>query len=329
MDRFYSITTFTRVVEQGSFAAAAERLGVSTSAVSRSVADLESHLGVRLLNRTTRRLSLTEAGQSFLERAVQLLADLEEAEAAVSSSAVSPRGTLRVTCAITFGERFVAPVVAEFCARHPDLRFDVELSDRVVDIVDEGFDLAIRIGAPGSASLIARRIGETQLVCCAAPAYLERYGRPRVPEDLARHRCLSYAYLAMRDTWRFIDRDGGERTVKIGGPVQANNGRFLASIALTGAGIALEPDFIIGELIANGSLVALLPGFEPPASPIYVVYPSRRHLSAKVRAFVDFIAERFAKHAPWQLAAPADAKKKPKSSQKRDPKDAGSPRSRG
>jgi len=304
MDRFQAVQAFATVVEQGSFARAAERLGVSTSSVSRSVSELESHLGARLLNRTTRRLSLTEAGQAFLERAVQLLADLEEAEAAVSSSTLSPRGTLRMTCAITFGERFVAPAVAEFAARHPGLRFDVELSDRMVDLVDEGFDLAIRIGAPGSASLIARRIGETQLVCCAAPAYLETHGAPRVPEDLGRHRCLSYAYLATRDTWRFRDRDGGERPVRISGAVLANNGRFLASLAASGAGVVLEPDFIVDEAVASGRLVRLLAEFIPPAGAIYAVYPSRRHLSAKVRAFVEFIADRFATHAPWRLAPP-------------------------
>jgi DNA-binding transcriptional LysR family regulator len=299
MDRFQALSTFTRVVEQGSFARAAERMGVSTSAVSRAVSELEAHLGVRLLNRTTRRLSLTESGQAFLERAVQLVADLEEAEAAVSAGALVPRGTLRMTCAITFGERYVAPAIAEFASRHPEMRFDVELSDRTVDLVDEGFDLAIRIGAPGGAALIARRIGATQLLCCAAPAYLAAHGTPKVPEDLARHRCLSYAYLAMRDVWRFRDAEGRERSVRIGGPVHANNGRFLASIAATGAGIALEPDFIVGDDVAAGRLVPLLAAFAPPSSPIYAVYPSRRHLSAKVRTFVDFITERFAREAPW------------------------------
>jgi DNA-binding transcriptional LysR family regulator len=303
MDRFQALQTFATVVEQGSFARAADRLGVSTSAVSRSVSELESHLGARLLNRTTRRLSLTEAGQAFLERAVQLLADLEEAEAAVSSSTLAPRGTLRMTCASTFGERFVAPAVAEFAARHPELRLDVELSDRMVDLVDEGFDLAIRIGAPGSASLIARRIGETSLVCCAAPSYLERHGTPRVPEDLARHRCLGYAYLATRDTWRFRDRGGAERAVRIAGAVVANNGSFLASLAASGAGVVLEPDFIVDEAVASGRLVRLLDEFVPPAGAIYAVYPSRRHLSAKVRTFVDFIAERFSRDAPWRVAS--------------------------
>lgn len=307
MDRFVAIGTFTKVVELGSFARAAERLDVSTSAVSRSVADLEAHLGVRLLNRTTRRLSLTESGQAFLERAVQLLADLEEAEATISAGALSPRGTLRLTCATTFGERYVAPAIAKFASRHPDLKFDIELSDRIVDLVDEGFDLAIRIGPPGSSALIARRIGTTELQCCASRAYLARHGTPKVPEDLARHRCLHYAYVA-RDIWRFRDHDGAERIVRINGPVLANNGRFLTSLAMAGAGIVLEPDIVVGDEIASGALVRLLASFAPPPLPIYAVYASRRHLSAKVRAFVDFLSAHFERHSPWSIAARARGK---------------------
>ena len=305
MDRLHAMQTFARVVEHGSFAAAAQRLGMSTSAVSRSVSELESHLGVRLLNRTTRRLSLTESGQAFLERTVQLLADLEEAEAAVSAAAVVPRGTLRMTCAITFGERHVAPAVAEFARRYADVRFDIELSDRVVDIVEEGYDLAIRIGSPGSQALIARRIGESQLVCCASPGYLAANGVPRVPEDLAKHRCLSYAYLAARDTWSFRDERGEPHGVRIAGGLVANNGRFLAEVAAAGGGVTQEPDFILGDELASGRLVEVLQPFAPPPLSIYVVYPSRRHLSAKVRTFVDFIAARFAADSSWRLSRAA------------------------
>ena len=301
MDRLVALAAFARVVEQGSFARAAARLGISTSAVSRHVADLEAHLGGRLLNRTTRRLSLTESGQAFYERAVQLLADLEEAEAAVSAHALAPRGTLKLTCPITFGERYLAPAIAAFAALHPQLTFDVDLSDRAVDIVDEGCDLAVRIGSVGSTALIARMLGRTQLVCCAAPSYVARHGAPETPEDLAHHACLAYAYLADRDMWRFTDAQGAERAVRVAGPLGANNGRFLAAIAATGLAIALEPDFIVGDDIQGGRLVRLLPDFRPPSSPIYAVYPSRRHLSAKVRLFVDFLAQRFADAAPWVL----------------------------
>jgi len=302
VDRFQSLSVFAQVVEQGGFARAAERLQLSASAVSRHVADLEAHLGVRLLNRTTRKLSLTESGQAFHERTVQLLADLEEAEVAVASSAVSPRGTLRVTCPIAFGEWHVAPAIAAFSAQHPQLRFDVELSDRRVDLVEEGFDLAIRIGFSSSQAVIARRIGETRLVCVASPSYLALHGVPKVPEDLAGHRCVVYSYQSVRDVWRFADARGVEHSVRIAGPVMSNNGRFLAALATCGMAIAMEPDMMVRDELRSGRLVEILSGFRPPAIPIHAVYPSRRHLSAKVRLFVDFIAQRLAGD---RLVAPA------------------------
>src|SRR5215470_8994468 len=231
MDRFAAITAFARVVEAGSFARAAERMGVSVSAVSRQVAELEAHLDVRLLNRTTRRLSLTESGQAFFDRSVQLLADLEEAETAVTSASILPRGTLRLTCSATFGSRHLAPAIAAFAARHPQMRFDVELSERFVDLVDEGFDLAVRIGGAGSQNVVARKVGATRVLCCASPSYLERHGEPREPEDLAKHQCLSYEYLPTRNVWTFRDPKGGERSVRIAGPVHSNNGRFLVGLA--------------------------------------------------------------------------------------------------
>jgi len=301
MDRFHAITAFTRVVEAGSFARAAERLGVSVSAVSRQVAELEAHLDVRLLNRTTRRLSLTESGQAFFDRSVQLLADLEEAEETVTAAAVTPRGTLRLTSSATFGSRHLAPAIAAFAARYPLVRFDVELSERLVDLVDEGFDLAVRIGAVGSQNLVARRIGATRLLCCAAPSYLERHGEPLAPEELAGHQCLSYEYLPNRNEWTFSSPGGGERSVRISGPAESNNGRFLAALAAEGIGISREPDFISGPDVRAGRLKVILREFEPPPLPIYVVYPSRRHLSAKVRAFAAFLAERFATEK-WGVA---------------------------
>jgi DNA-binding transcriptional LysR family regulator len=294
MDRFHAITAFVRVVEAGSFARAAERLGVSVSAVSRQVAELEAHLAVRLLNRTTRRLSLTEGGQAFYERSVQLLADLDEAEVAVTSASIVPRGTLRLTCSATFGARHLAPAVAAFTSRNPQMRFDAELSERIVDLVEEGFDLAVRVGATGSQNLVARKIGSSRIVCCAAPSYLELHGEPREPEHLATHACMTYEYLPTRNVWSFRDPRGGERSVRIAGPVHANNGRFLEALAAEGAGIVREPDFIVGPDVRAGRLKAILTEFEPAPLPIYIVYPSRRHLSAKVRAFADFLSERFA-----------------------------------
>jgi DNA-binding transcriptional LysR family regulator len=313
LDRFQALSVFTKVVELGGFARAADRLGVSTSAVSRQVAELESHLGVRLLNRTTRRLSLTESGAAFLERAVQLLADLEEAETAVTAAALVPRGTLRLTAPITFGERYLAPAIADFVERHPEVKLDCELSDRFVDLVEEGLDLAVRIGSGGSGTLIARRLAAVRLVCHASPGYLERIGTPQVPEDLARHRCLTYAYLSTRDTWLFRDPGGGERAVRVGGPVHSNNGRLLAVLAAHGVGISMEPDFAVGDEISSGRSVPILTRFEPAPIPVYAVYPSRRHLSAKVRAFVDFLAARFAGTPPWSLGGAAGrAARKPR-----------------
>ena len=293
MDKFQSIAAFARVVEAGSFAGAATRLGVSVSSVSRLVADLETHLGVRLLNRTTRRISLTEAGRVFHERSIQLLADLEEAEASASEGAAIPRGTLRLSCPVSFGTEHLAPAIAQFMRKHPTVKVEVEASDRIVDLVDEGFDAAVRIGAVRGQNLVARRVGSTRLVCCASAAYLRTHGEPRAPEDLAKHACLLYQYAPQRDTWPFTDKQGAERRIRVSGPAYANNGAFLAALARDGIGIAYEPDFIVGNDVRAGRLVPILRGFTGSVGAINVVYASRRHLSAKVRAFADFLAQHF------------------------------------
>jgi DNA-binding transcriptional LysR family regulator len=302
VDRFQAIRVFAQVVESGSFTAAAEKLGLSPTAASRQVAELEGHLRSRLLNRTTRRVSLTESGRAFYERSVQLLADLEEAEQEALHAAVVPRGTIRLTTSVNFGVRHVAPAIAEFLSAHDEVRFDVSLSDRVVDLVEEGFDLAIRIGPPGSENLVARKLGETRLVPCASPAYLAAHGAPRVPEDLAQHNCFTYEYVAPRNLWRFRDPDGAERSVRVSGTLHSNNGDLLADIAARGAGIVFEPAFIVGPEVRAGRLVPLLQDFVPQASPIYAVYPSRKHLSAKVRLFIDLLVERFAGAQDWSAA---------------------------
>jgi len=289
-------------VETGSFAKAADRLGLSTSAASRYVAELESHLQTRLLNRTTRRVSLTESGRAFYERAVQLLADLAEAEEEASSAAVVPRGTIRLTTSVNFGVRHVAPAIADFLAEHREVRFDVSLSDRVVDLVEEGFDLAIRVGPPGPENLVARKLGETRLVPCASPDYLAKHGAPKAPEDLARHDCFTYEYVSPRHVWRFRDRSGAERAVRVSGSLHSNNGDLLSEVAARGAGIVFEPAFIVGPDVRAGRLVPLLQDFEPLPLPIYAVYPSRKHLSAKVRRFVEFLIERFASAQDWSAA---------------------------
>ncbi len=299
MDRLQAIRVFAQVVEFGGFSAAAEKLGLSATATSRHVADLEAHLRTRLLNRTTRRVSLTESGRAFYERSVQLLADLEEAEQEALRAAVVPRGTIKLTTSVTFGVRHVAPAIAAFLAAHAEVRFDVSLSDRLVDLVEEGFDLAIRIGAPGSENVVARKLGETRLVPCASPDYLAAHGAPQVPEDLARHNCFTYEYVSPRNVWRFRDPRGAERSVRVNGNLHSNNGDLLAEAAARGAGIVFEPAFIVGPEVRAGRLVPLLQDFEPRATPIYAVYPSRKHLSAKVRLFVEFLVERFSQAQDW------------------------------
>ena len=302
MDRLAAMQVFAQVVEAGSFAKAAERLALSTSAASRHVAELEAHLQTRLLNRTTRRVSLTESGRAFYERAVQLLADLAEAEQEASSAAVAPRGTIRLTTSVNFGVRHLAPAIAAFLAEHRDVRFDVSLSDRIVDLVEEGFDLAIRIGAAAADNLVARKLGETRLVPCASPDYLAEHGAPKTPEDLAGHNCFTYEYVSPRHLWHFRDRSGAERTVRISGRLHSNNGDLLAEAAASGAGIVFEPAFIVGPEVRAGRLVPLLQDFIPPPVPIYALYPSRKHLSAKVRRFVEFLSERFSHAQDWSAA---------------------------
>ena len=293
MDRFASMQAFVRVVEAGSFVRAAERLAISTSSLSRLVAELEAHLGTRLLNRTTRKLSLTEGGQAFYERCVQLLNDWAEAEAVAGQTAAVPRGTIRLTCSHYFGQHHVGPAIARFVARYPDVRFDVTVADRTIDLVEEGFDLALRIGRVGAEQLVARKLGEMRLIPCAAPSYLRKNGTPKALEDLARHNVLTYAYAATPRVWRLEDDAGRTVEARVNGSLHANSGETLVAAAVAGLGIAFEPDFIVGADIAAGRLVRVLPSYEAPHRDIWAVYPSRRHLSLKVRLFVDHIAALF------------------------------------
>lgn len=289
MDRFEAMQVFCKVVEVGSFAGAAERLGMSTSAVSRQVAQLETLIDARLLNRTTRRISLTENGSAYYERCLQLLADLEETEEMVGRNTASPRGTLRLTAPISFGASHLAPALGEFARLYPAMKFDVVLADRTIDLIEEGLDLAIRIGNLGSQNLVARRIGEAQGLICASPDYLARRGTPQVPEDLAEHDCLTYAYAAENNLWSFERQGESPRKVRVNGTVHANNGTVLGELAAAGLGISRGPDFILGPLVNDGRLQTIMHDWPTPALPIFAVYPSRKHLSAKVRSFVSFM----------------------------------------
>ena len=290
MDRLSAIQSFVRVVESGSFVGAADRLGASTSSLSRQIADLEQHLGARLLHRTTRRLSLTESGQAFYERAVSLLNDLAEAEAIAGQSAVEPRGTLRLTCSYNMAEKRVAPAIAAFVERYPQTKFEMMVADRLIDLVEEGFDLAIRVGQVGGDRLVARRLGSMQLIACASAKYLQRHGAPDVPQDLSAHNVLTYAYASAPRSLRFTDAADRTHDVRVNGSLHANSAEALTAAAVAGLGIVCEPDFIVGDAIADGRLVRVLPGFAAMRGDIWAVYPSHRHLSSKVRLFVDHIA---------------------------------------
>ena len=293
MDRFEAMRVFCSVIEAGGFAPAAERLGLSTSAVSRHVAQLEAHLNVRLLNRTTRRMSPTDEGFAYFERCTQLLADLEETEASVAGEALHPRGRLRLTAPIALATLRLAPAFAAFSRQYPEITLDIQLSDNVADFAEDGLDLAIRVGRVGSENLVARHIGETTLLVAAAPEYLERAGSPANPEELARHDCLTYTYASIGNQWSFEDKGGEPISVRIGGPINANNGMLLAEIAAAGGGIALAPSFILQPLIDAGRLLRVLPDWSTPRLPIHAVYPTRRHLSAKVQAMASFLRDWF------------------------------------
>lgn len=294
MDRIEAMRVFCEVVEAGGFAAAAARMGLSTSAISRHVAQLEAHLNVRLLNRTTRKVSPTDAGQAYFDRCLQWLADLDEIEAVVAGEAQRPSGRLRLSAPIALSVHRLAPAFAAFLQRYPEVTLDVALSDNVADFIDEGLDVAIRVGRLGSENLVARRIDSARLMLAASPAYLAARGTPVHPEALAEHDCFVYSYAASGSLWQFQGPGGESTAVRVNGAVRANNGMLLAEMASCGCGIVQVPDFLVQPLLDSGRLVPVLTDWEPPRLPIHAVYPTRRHLSAKVQALVGFLTEWFA-----------------------------------
>lgn len=298
MNDLSQLEVFVRVVSDGGFTAAAQTLGVSKSFVSRQISQLEDRLGARLLNRTTRKLVLTDVGAVFFERCQRILEELSDAESAVTDLQTAPRGKLRVAAPMTFGVQYVAPAVAEFLTRHPELSVDLDLSDRRVDLLGEGFDLAVRIGALPDSSLIARKLAETQLCAYASREYLDRRGRPQQPSDLRQHDGLLYAYQNTGAGWRLTGPEG-EVFTSVRGRVSANNGEALAIAALAGLGIALLPDFIAAGKPCLGKLERVLPGWADVGA-VWALSPHNRHVAAKVRLFVEFLAEQWSE-PPWRL----------------------------
>ncbi len=290
MDRFLEMKTFAAVVEAGSFVGAADVLGHSKAAVSRYINELESRLGVRLLHRTTRRLSLTPEGEVFLRRCRDLLADLDDAEAEITSKSDTARGLLRINVPVTFGIRCLAPLWGTFRDRHPEVRLDITLVDRLVDLVEEGYDLAIRIGKLSSSSLVARRLAATRLLVCASPDYLAEHGTPAHPSELADHAVIGYSYWSAGDEWTLEGPDGTV-TVRTRASIYTNNGDTCLAAALAGQGIILQPDFVVGEDIESGALVELCPEYTAGELGVYAVYPSRRFLAPKLRVLIAFLTE--------------------------------------
>ncbi|HEY5322242.1 MAG TPA: LysR family transcriptional regulator [Caldimonas sp.] len=296
MDKFVEMQTFAAVVDSGSFVKASDSLAMSKAAVSRYVADLESRLGVRLLHRTTRRLSLTEEGQIFYARCKDLLSEIDEAEAEITSGNADASGLVRVNAPVTFGIRQLAPLWGRFRTRHPKVTLDVTLNDRVVDLVEEGFDLAIRIATLQDSTLVSRRISTTRLVLCASPPYLAHRGTPTHPGELASHSIIAYTYLGTKDEWHF-DGPQGRVSVRTQPCFHTNNGDTRRAAALAHQGVVLQPAFLIGEDLAAGTLVELMPEFRAMELGIYAVYPTRKHLSPKVRVLIEFLADAFSPHA--------------------------------
>lgn len=292
MNKLQQMQVFVAVVEAGSFIRAADALGASKAGVSRHVGELESRLGVRLLNRTTRRLSLTEEGRVFLERCRELLADVDEAEAEIRSRSGAASGLLRVNAPVTFGVRHLAPLWGEFMAEQPNVTLEVTLADRIVDLVDEGFDLAIRIATLPSSTLVSRRLSTTRMALCASPRYLREHGTPQHPAELAGHAVISYTYWSTRDEWHFEGPQGGV-SVRTRPRLHTNSGDTCRAAALAHQGVILQPTFLVGEDLAAGALVELMPDYRSIELGIYAVYPTRKHLSPKVRALIEFLARRF------------------------------------
>jgi DNA-binding transcriptional LysR family regulator len=301
MDIATQMTIFARAVQEGGFSAAARALDLSPSAVSKQISRLEDRLGVRLLNRTTRHISLTEEGQAFYERCARIIAEIEEAEEWVAARHGNVRGRLRIASTVGFAKYHVLPLLPEFLTRYADLRVSLEVTDRFVDLVEEGVDVAIRFTEQLSdPSLVARRLAVNRRVTCAAPSYLEAHGTPKTPDDLATHNCLTLYTVSTFNDWEFKG-PAGSRVVHVSGNFESNSADALYHAALAGLGIARLSTYLVGPDLKAGRLVHLLPEFAHAEASILAVYPHRRHLSPKVRAFIDFLVEKFTPVPPWEV----------------------------
>jgi DNA-binding transcriptional LysR family regulator len=306
-DTLQEMAVFSRVIGAGSLSAAARELSISPAVVSRKLAALETRLGVRLINRTTRRLHLTDEGASYLEACNRVLAEIEEADAAVAAGRGEPQGTLRVALPASFGNQHVAPLIPGFAARYPKVQLALSLSDRYVNVIEEGFDLAVRIAELEDSSLAARKLAPNRRVVCASPQYLARHGTPRAPEDLAHHNVLTTNDFVM--SWDYKDPRGKAGTVRVGGRYACDNWEVLREWALAGLGIALKSTWDVYRHLQDGSLVALFPGYSFHSDvAIYAVYPHRRHLPAKTRVFIEFLAASFGPEPYWDRAATREPK---------------------
>jgi DNA-binding transcriptional LysR family regulator len=293
MDRLANMIAFVTVADTGSFAEAASRLHIANSVVSKRIKDLEAYLGTLLLQRTTRRISLTEAGYAYVEHARKFLDELAEVEEHLRFRNENPVGEIKVVAPSTFGNKFLGPAMAGFLEKYPDVTLTLVVNDRVVDMAAEGFDLAIRIGPMEDSILIARKLAQSRRIVVASPAYLAQHGRPETPDDLARHNCLSFSGLHEGTAWPFM-KDGREFWQRVAGRFTADSGTLLCEAAVRGCGIATLPTFIVGPHVMSGELEVLLEDFEPPPLAIQAVYPHRRFLSAKTRKLIDHLAEYFA-----------------------------------
>jgi DNA-binding transcriptional LysR family regulator len=299
MDKFADIEAFTAVVETGTFSAAGERLGVAKSVISRRISQLEKRLGSRLLHRTTRRLALTDTGKNFYQRSVQILADLDDAEQSVADQAMELRGSIKLAAPLSFGLKHLSGAITDFLNKHPAIELNLDLNDRNINLVEEGFDMAVRIGELQDSTLVARRLGTVRSMTCASRAYLEHHGEPAHPNELHEHIGLQYSNINYKQQWSFQTPEGKTIHAQPQIHIRANNGEVLAAAACAGLGITRGPTFILGSYLKEGSLVSILNEYQHATVGIYAVYPPGRLIPKRIQIFSDFLAGRYGENPYW------------------------------